>query len=101
MAIVRWWARGAIGANLRIVSVYITTFYSFARSLLSALYCHTVMIIANLVKVLGGLVATVMHIVIKILVQVFQTFFSVLRIQRVVSVEIRVPESVGLESLQY
>ena len=42
-----------------------------------------------------------MHIVIKILVQVFQTFFSVLRIQRVVSVEIRVPESVGLESLQY
>ena len=54
MAIVRWWARGAIGANLSIVSVYITTFYSFARSLLSALYCHTVMIIANLVKVLGG-----------------------------------------------
>ena len=33
--------------NLPIVSVYITTFYSFARSL-----C-TVMVIANLVRVLG------------------------------------------------
>ena len=31
---------GLGGLNLHIVSVYISTFYSFARSLLSALYCH-------------------------------------------------------------
>ena len=34
--------------NLPTVSVYITTFYSFVRSLLS------LMVIANLVRVLGG-----------------------------------------------
>ena len=28
------------GGDLPIVSVYIATFYSFARLLLSALYCH-------------------------------------------------------------
>ena len=32
-------------------AVYIATFYSFARSLLSALYCHGY---SNLVQVLGG-----------------------------------------------
>ena len=42
---------GGGGANLPIMSVYITTFYSFARSLPSAWY--TVMVIANF-RVLGG-----------------------------------------------
>ena len=56
---------GGGGGNLPFVSVYVTAFYSIARLLLSALY--TVMVIANLVRVMGGeLELTVMVILVQV-----------------------------------